>query len=117
MDLSKEDIRLLLQFQFKLRPYMSASEAARNVCKAYGDGIVGESTARRWFKKFKDGGESLTDKERSGRPRKIDRQSVIEAIEDNPSMTTRMLADEFDCRHSTIEDILHEAGKHLSIDN
>jgi len=52
----------------------------------------------------------IKDKMRSGRPREIDREAVVNAAEDHPSMTTRMLAEDFDCHHSEIEKILHEAG-------
>lgn len=52
----------------------------------------------------------IKDKMRSGRPREIDREAVVNAAEDHPSMTTRMLAEDFDCHHSEIEEILHEAG-------
>ena len=69
-----------------------------------------ERKAQRWFKTFREG-DRLTDLPRSGRPREVNRQAVINKIEEQPSMTTRMLADEFDCHHSTIEEILHEAGK------
>jgi hypothetical protein len=37
MELTKEQIRLLLNFQKGLG--LNASEADRNVCKAYGDGV------------------------------------------------------------------------------
>ena len=52
----------------------------------------------------------LEDKARAGRSLEVDREAVIRAIEVNSTMTTRMLANEFDCHHSTIEEILHEAG-------
>ncbi|KAJ1360340.1 hypothetical protein KIN20_019283 [Parelaphostrongylus tenuis] len=37
------------------------------------------------------------------RPREADRQAVLETIEENPSLTSRMLADDLDCDHKTIE--------------
>jgi transposase len=107
--LDNEQIRLLLHFQKGLD--LNASEAARNICKVYGEGIVAERTVRKWFKIFREESDRLTDNPRSGRPREVNRHAVIEAIEENPSMTTRMLAEDFDCHHSTIEEILHEAGK------
>jgi hypothetical protein len=42
----------------------------------------------------------------------VDRQAVISAIEDSPSMTAHMLADDFGCHYTAIEKILHEAGMH-----
>lgn len=53
----------------------------------------------------------LKDKARSGRPREVDREAVLRAIEANPTLTTRMLAVDFDRVHGTIEKILHEVGK------
>ena len=70
-----------------------------------------EATAIRWFAKFSDGEESFEDQPRAGRPREVDREAVLAAIEESPSLTTRMLADDFGCVHGTIENILHEAGK------
>ncbi len=109
MELNKEKIRLLLHFQRELD--FNASEAARNINKVYGDDICSVRTAQRWFSAFASGDESLADKSRSGRPREVHCHAVINAIEDSPSMTSRMLAEDFDCDHALILNILHEAGK------
>jgi transposase len=63
MELNREEKRLLLHFQWKLG--FNASESARKICEAYGDNVIGESTAREWFAKFRPGEESLKDKSRS----------------------------------------------------
>jgi histone-lysine N-methyltransferase SETMAR len=109
MELNREQKRLLLHFQWKLS--VNASEAARKICEAYGERAIGRSTAKEWFAKFNAGNEELEDKARSGRPIEVDRQAVLNAIEETPSLTTRMLADDFDCDHTTIVQILHELGK------
>jgi len=108
MELTREQIRLLINHERLLGS--SAAEATRRINKAWGEDTVGGSTVRDWFRKLAAGEESLEDKPRSGRPQKIDRQAVLAKIEESPSMTTRMLAEDFDCHHSTIEEILHEAG-------
>jgi hypothetical protein len=72
---------------------------------------VGRRTAYEWFAKFKAGQDELEDQPRSGRPQEVDRQAVLEAIEESPSLTTRMLAEDFDCCFKTIASILHELGK------
>ena len=46
------------------------------------------------------------DKKRSGRLREVDRDAVVNTVEDHPSMTTRMLSDDFGCSHTKIEKIL-----------
>ena len=86
-------------------------EAARKINGAWGDDTVAERTARKWLTKFKAGEDSLEDQPRSGRPQEVDRQAVLEMVEENPSMTCRMLAEEFDCCFKTIANILHELGK------
>lgn len=55
--------------------------------------------------------KDLADKPRSGRPREIDPEAVIEAIELDPSLTTDDLAYEFECGTTSIKKILKEAGK------
>ena len=109
MELSKEQVRLLLKYEYLSE--LNAAQAAQRINDACGEGTVGESTARRWFAKFREGEESFEDKPRSGRPKEVDRQEVLEAIEETPSLTTRMLADDFDYDQKTIVNILHELGK------
>ncbi|PZQ93416.1 MAG: hypothetical protein DI539_31720, partial [Flavobacterium psychrophilum] len=109
MELDWEQKRLLMLYEYKLGT--KAAEAARRINQACGAGTVGESTVYERFREFKAGNEDLTDKPRLGRPQEIDRQAVINRIEEEPSMTSTMLAEEFDCTHPTILTILHEAGK------
>ena len=110
MELSKESIRLLLLFQQKLG--LNATKAVEKICEAFGDGVCEVRTAQRWFKTFKEEEKDrLTDNPHSGRPIEVDRQAVLEAIEETPSLTTRMLAEDFDCDQKTIVNILHELGK------
>lgn len=110
MEPSKEEIRILLRYEFQLRH--DARTAAENVNRAKGQQVVGLSTAKKWFKRFRDEGiENLSDKPRSGRPREIDPKAVIDAIELDASLTTEDLADEFGCSKMQISRILKEAGK------
>ena len=88
----------------------SAKEAWRNVSKSKGEDVVSCATAKRWFKKFKEGQE---DKEHLGRPPAIDMYAVLAKIESDPTMSTRMLAKEFECSYKQIARILHEAGKQV----
>ncbi|CEF59891.1 Protein phosphatase 2C (PP2C)-like domain-containing protein [Strongyloides ratti] len=50
----------------------SASKTARNINKAFGENLVSRATAKRWFKKFKEGDESLKNEER-GRPDSVNK--------------------------------------------
>jgi transposase len=111
--LKREQIRLLLHYEWLQKT--PADDAAKKINDAYGSNTVGRSTAYNWYARFGKEGMQLKDKDHTGRPQEIDREAVVSAIEENPTMTTRMLADDFDCSHAAIEKILHEAGKILSL--
>ena len=49
----KQHFRHLLFFTFYRG--QKAAEAAWDICMVYGKGVIGESTARKWFAKFKNG--------------------------------------------------------------
>lgn len=109
MELTREEKRLLMLYEYKAK--LNAAEAARRINGAWGEGTVGESTVRERFREFKAGNEELKDQSRSGRPQEVDRQAVLEAIEETPSMTCEMLAEDFECSPQTICNVLHELGK------
>lgn len=88
-----------------------AETAAANINRAKGSQVVSERTAYRWFAKFRTGNTNLEDQPREGRPREVNREEVIEAIDLDPTLTTRDLAEGFDCSHTAIENILKAAGK------
>lgn len=111
MELTREQKRLLMLHEFKLSSKPNAAATARRINEAWGEGTVGERTVRERFVEFKAGNEDLTHKQGAGCPREIERDAVLEAIEETPSLTTRMLAEDFGCSHTAIEDILHDLGK------
>ncbi|KAJ1355848.1 hypothetical protein KIN20_013409 [Parelaphostrongylus tenuis] len=47
--------------------------------------------------KFRDGDTDLANQPRSGRPREIDREAIIDANEEDPTLSTWDLADDFQC--------------------
>ncbi|KAJ1353790.1 hypothetical protein KIN20_010531 [Parelaphostrongylus tenuis] len=59
----------------------------------------GKSAVYRWFKMFDEGEESLEERQSLSRSKEVDRQAVLEVIGENPSLTPRMFADDFDCDH------------------
>ena len=109
MELTREQIRLLIRHEYLLGS--NGVETVERINRAWGEGTVGKSTVYDWFKRFEEGEESLEDRERPGRPIEVDRGAVLCAIEEYPSLTTRMLAEDFGCGHTIIERILHELGK------
>ena len=49
----KQHFQHLLFFAF--HQGQTAAEAAWDICMVYGEGVIGKSTARKWFAKFKYG--------------------------------------------------------------
>jgi histone-lysine N-methyltransferase SETMAR len=109
MEPSREIIRNLLLYEFQLGH--DAQTATANVNRAKGAGTVHQATTYRWFAKFREDNTNLDDQPRSGRPREIDREAVIEAIDEDPTLTVRDLANDFECGVARIHEILKAAGK------
>ena len=102
-------LRSCLLFEFRLGH--TAATAHRQLCLAFGDGVVSQRTCTNWFGRFKEGNFELEDKPRSGRPTEIDEMALRELVEANSRLTTREMADALGHSHSTIERHLAEMGK------
>lgn len=89
----------------------SASAAAKNICKTYGEDAVSEVTCKRWFAKFRSGDTGLLDKPRSGRPVELENDALEVLLKANPRQTTRELAAQLDTTEATIDRHLWELGK------
>ena len=61
-----EYLRHILLFEFNIGA--KAEKSARNICAVYGDNAIGESTARKWFSRFKEDHFDNSDTPCSGRP-------------------------------------------------
>ena len=103
------DIRKLLKYEFELGH--NAKQAVTNINRAKRAETVAYTTAKRWFSKFRSGNLETDDKKRSGRPREVDRDAVVNTVKDHPLMTTRMLSDDLGCSHTEIKKILNDTGK------
>ena len=94
---------LLFQFSRGAR----AAEAVRNICTVYGDNVIGESTERKWFSRFKEDRFDITDTPRSGRHSWVD----DDLSHNDPRQCTRELANVMNCDHSIIVRHLHSMVK------
>lgn len=108
MNITKLQIRERLLHEFQLGH--SAAEAKRNICKAVGYKALKQTCAKKWFQRFRNGDSSIEDKSRTGRPIEVSRGAVLEAINNDPTLTTRILSADFGCSHMAISKILHAAG-------
>uniref|UniRef100_A0A914CEG1 Mos1 transposase HTH domain-containing protein n=1 Tax=Acrobeloides nanus TaxID=290746 RepID=A0A914CEG1_9BILA len=77
-----------------------------NINRAKGNGTVSKAIAYLWYSKFRSNKMDIEGKKRSGRPREVDRVAVVNAVEAHSSMTTRMLAEDFECSHAEIVKVL-----------
>ena len=83
----KQRFRHLLFFAFHRS--QKAAEAARDICIVYGEGVIGESTARKWFAKFKNGNFDIDDTPRSGRPSEFDEDYLKAFLKEEGRQTSR----------------------------
>jgi [histone H3]-lysine36 N-dimethyltransferase SETMAR len=109
MEISQREIRVLLLHEFRLG--RKATEAARNICSTMGEDVLSLRTAQHWFNRFKNINFRLDDLPRSGRPLKLDVDLLKHLIEEDPRLTTRCLAEQLGCSHTTIEKHLIELDK------
>uniref|UniRef100_A0A914DXN1 Mos1 transposase HTH domain-containing protein n=1 Tax=Acrobeloides nanus TaxID=290746 RepID=A0A914DXN1_9BILA len=77
-----------------------AAEPFRDLNELFGEGTIGERQVRRWFERFKSGDTSLEDE--GGRPSDLDDQALLDAVEEDESLTTQLLAEMFNVDQSTI---------------
>jgi transposase len=109
MDISRRELRLLLLHEFRLGH--NATKAASNICSTMGKDVLSIRTAQHWFKQFKNGNFELDDLPRSGRPLEVNMDVLKQLIKENPRLTTRRLAEQLGCSHTTVEKHLKELGK------
>lgn len=88
-----------------------AAQSFRDLNELFGEGTITDSAVRKWFARFKSGDTSLEDKEGRGRPSDFDDQALLTAVEEDESLTTRMLAADFNVDQSTIVRRLKKLGK------
>lgn len=67
-------------------------------------------TARRWFKMFREGRQSVIRRRGQGRPKNVDRRALGQKLRRNPNATTRKLAENI-CSHQTAWRYLKRRGK------
>jgi len=107
--LTKEQVRLLLLYDFRIKK--KAANSIADINTAFGPGTVSKSTAYDWHSRFQKGNESLEDQPRAGRPSEFDNSALQEALEANNRQTSRELADLLGVSHTTILHHLAELGK------
>ena len=101
----KQHFRHLLFFAF--HQGQKAAEAAWDICMVYGEGVIGESMARKWFAKFKNGNFDIDDTPCSRRPSEFDEDHLKALLKEKNCHTSRELAKKINCDQKTIPNHLH----------
>ncbi|KAI1714829.1 histone-lysine N-methyltransferase SETMAR [Ditylenchus destructor] len=78
MEKNRGVIRELLKYEYELGH--TVKEAIENINQDKGAGTVAQRTEYEWFSKFKSGNMTIEDNPRSGRPREVDRDAVVNAV-------------------------------------
>ena len=72
----------------------------------YGEGIIGKSTARKWFAKFFD----IDGMPHSRRPTEFDKDHLKALLKEENCQTSHKLAEKINCDQKTILNHLHSMG-------
>ncbi|GFY39500.1 histone-lysine N-methyltransferase SETMAR [Trichonephila inaurata madagascariensis] len=79
-----------------------AAQSFHALNELFGTGTINESQCREWFVRFKSNDTSLEDKPGRGRLSYFSDQALQAAVEEDESLTTRMLAEDFNVNQSTV---------------
>lgn len=107
-------IRICLFYEFKLQH--NATEASRNINKAFGDGTLSDRTAQFWFAKFASGDFTLKNEERGRPKKKVDDDKLDASVKADPCQTVRGLAGNLGVSKSTVSRHLDTMGKVKKMD-
>ena len=79
--------------------------------KAYGDKVMKKTAMYKWFSRFQNGQETVTDEARSGRPQSITSRHVRhikELLDKDRRITIREISERVDYSVGTVHSIIHE---------
>lgn len=109
MNINNQYKRAVLYFLFLCGE--TARSAAIKINSVHGEHSISVRTAQKWFKKFKDGGSSIEDDPRSGRPVDFNNDVLKNLVESEPQLTVDQIAERMDSSHGTVFRHLKEIGK------
>ena len=84
-----------------------AAEAAQDICMVYREGVIGKSTARKWFAKFKNGNFDINDMPCSRRPSEFDEDHLKALLKKESRQTSHELVEKINCNQKAILNYLY----------
>ncbi|XP_012561940.1 protein GVQW3-like [Hydra vulgaris] len=112
--MEKTEIRAVIKYQYLkgLKP----QEIINDFNKTLGSSAPSKTTVNDWYNEFKRGRSSTSDVERSGRPKEVATEEMIEKIHDilieNRKIKVREIANRVNISYERVFNIFH---KHLEI--
>ena len=95
---------------FYFRKGKNAVQFAKKLRDVYGEDALKDRQCRNCFDKFRSGGFSLKDEERSGRPNEVDDDQIKAIIESDRHVTVREIEEMFKIPKSTINRHIQRLG-------
>jgi len=107
--LTDEQLRVVALFFFDKGK--TGVEAAKEIRDAYGEEAVTDRWCQKWFKRFREGNRDVEDRPRAGRPRELEPEALLALLDQDPTQTTRDLAEALGVTNGTVWNRLKEMGK------
>jgi histone-lysine N-methyltransferase SETMAR len=114
MSLSKQNIRAIIFYEWKQGS--KSSECLKKMCDTLGCNIVKIRTMQKWYQRFKAGNYDLEDEERSGRPKEINDEAIVDFLVSNPSAASEDIAEELNCSSRGVRYRLDAMGYSCKLD-
>ncbi len=109
MEVGKDHQRHLMLAEFNSGK--NATKAAEAICAIYGVNTVRVRAVQYWFERFRLEDFSLADEPRGGRPKVASCDDLEALLVENPTQSSRDLAEQLEVSHQTILRRFHEMGK------
>uniref|UniRef100_A0A0K0FGH8 Histone-lysine N-methyltransferase SETMAR (inferred by orthology to a human protein) n=1 Tax=Strongyloides venezuelensis TaxID=75913 RepID=A0A0K0FGH8_STRVS len=107
-------IRIIFPYEFKR--WTNASKTAQSINEAFGENLVSRATAKRWFKKLKEGDESLENEERGRPDLVVENEEQKRVVEANPRQTVREISGALKVSKSSVSRHFQQIEKTKKID-
>lgn len=85
--------------------------------EAYGEHALSGASCRDWFRRFKCGDFDVSDKQHSGRPKKIEDEDSETFLDEDPCKTLQELSTSLNVAISTVSECLHAMGMFQKLGN
>jgi len=110
--MSELELEQRMNITFLVKLGKSGNEIREMLVQVYGDNAVKKTAVHEWLKRFSEGREIVTDKERSGWPATSRTEEniakVCQIVHENRRLTVRSIAEQVNIDRETVRKILTE---------